>query len=438
MKSFLLSLAFLLSSTVQSIELYAQQTDTLTLAEAVQMAVRTAPSARAAEAAVDAAKAHVKEIDSYAYPQLNGDANYTRIDPVVSIDFPVNGHTQTFNTMPNNNYNGNLNVQQLITAFGREGANERVAISGIQTATDNLQQSQTMAAYQTVQAYYAVLTTDQAIHVEQDQLTVLQDNLKITLEREKQGTATSLDPLSVRVRISTIQSQIADLTSTRRKQAAQLRRLIGLSPNAPVLVTRPAQGQPLPEQIDSLHAIAERQRTEIQLAKDAERTARLQIDAARMANNPVLSANVSGGVKDGYLPNLTDPKLNWAGTVALHVPILDGGRVSSQVDQADANYRAAQARLEDAERGIESDIEQALADIDASRSRLELVTTQIEQAQQAFSVAQVRYANGVATNLDVLTAQQALEQTRLQQAQLMYSYELSEYNLNRAVGTKVW
>jgi outer membrane protein TolC len=50
----------------------------------------------------------------------------------------------------------------------------------------------------------------------------------------------------------------------------------------------------------------------------------------------------------------------------------------------------------------------------------------------------VRYQNGAATNLDVLTAQSALEQAELNQAQLMFSLELSEYNLNRAVGTPMW
>lgn len=434
MKSILLSIAFVFPS----LALYAQHADTLTLANAVRMSVQTAPGAHAAAAGVDAAKAHLKETDSYVYPQINGDANYTRIDPVITLSIPMNGQLQSFSTMPNDNYNGNLNIQQLITTFGRESANERVAESGIQTAEDNLRQSQTLAAYQTVQTYYALLTTDEAIHVEQDQLTVLKENLGITEQRVKQGTATSLDPLSVQVRISTIQSQIAELTSTRRKQESQLRRLTGLAPGTPVNVTRATLGEALPEQLDTLHAIAERQRTEIQLAKDAMQTARFQIEAARSSNNPVLSANVAGGVKDGYLPNLTDPKLNWAGTVSLHVPLFDGGRVSSQVDQAEAKYREAQARLEDAERGVESDIEQAIADLEASRSRLELTKVQIEQAKQAFDVAQVRYKNGAATNLDVLTAQQALEGSQLQQAQLMYAYELSEYNLNRAVGTKVW
>jgi outer membrane protein TolC len=76
--------------------------------------------------------------------------------------------------------------------------------------------------------------------------------------------------------------------------------------------------------------------------------------------------------------------------------------------------------------------------VQASRDRLDLTKVQIDQAQQAYDIALTRYQNGAATNLDLMTAQEALEQAKLQQAQLMYQFELSQYNLNRAVGTPLW
>ena len=446
MKSTILLMKFLLATLLMALgpvsHLQAQSSGTdkaLSLSEAVQLAIRTAPSMRIAQAQLDAAKEHVQEIDSYAYPQLGGDANYTRIDPVVSLSIPEpNGQSQTFSTMPNNNYSASLGIQQLITAFGRETANERVAESGIKTAEDNFDQYRATTAYQTVQTYYAILSTDESIRVEQDQMKVLQSNLSVTEEREKQGTATVLDPLNIRVRVSAIQNQIADLNATRRKQEAILHRLTGIAPGTHISVTRPAAGSSLPEGLGALDTVAEKHRPEIITALDAENTARLQIEAARLSNNPTLSANVVGGVKDGYLPDLTKPTLNWAGTLSIHVPIYDGGRTRSQVDQAEANLRIAQARTDDARRGVRNDIEQALADLDASRLRLDQTKVQIEQAQQAYDVANVRYQNGVATELDLLTAQAALEQANLQQAQLTYQLELSQYNLNRAVGTLMW
>jgi outer membrane protein len=414
--------------------LQAQGADTLTLAQAVAMAIKHSPSLEAGMAAIDQAKAQYNEIASYAQPQLFGDASYTRIDPVISIPFG----NQIFVTQPNNNYNGQFTLQQPLWTFGRLDAEDRVAKSGITSAADNLEAYKAMAAYGTTQIYYSILTTDEGIRVEQDQVTVLKSNLADADEREQQGTATSLDTLNIQARISQTQSEIADLQSSRRKQVAGLRRILGMAPGTPINVTRPAQSAGLPEDVVVLDSIADRHRPEITVAEDAENTARLQIDATKESNDPLLSANITGGYKDGYLPNLTQGKLNWTGNVDLHIPILDGGRTSAQVDEAQAQYREAQAHTEDVKLGVENDVEQALADLQSSRARLKLTDVQIQQARQAYDVAQVRYKNGAATNLDVLTAQSALEQARLQQAQLMFSLELSQYNLNKAVGTAMW
>ena len=414
----------------------AQSADTLhlSLSDAIHMAIQNSTGMVQSEAGLDEAKARYREIRSYAYPQLAGDATYTRIDPVVTIAFG----NQSFSTMPHDNYNGALNLQQPLWSFGRFQAEYDVAESTIKSATDNLDLAKEQTAYQTTRAYYGLLTTDKAITVEQEQVRVLQGNLSDAQKRQAQGTATSLDVLNIEARLSQTQSQIADLQSTRQKQVAMMRRLLGMAPGQNIAVSQPAPAAALPQQEDSLLSLAEKQRAELVTAEDAENTARLQVVSARNNDDPLLTTNITGGVKDGYLPDLTQPKLNWAGTVSLHVPILDGGRTHAQVDEAEAEYRAAQARTEDAKRGVQSDIEQALADLASSQERLNLVQSQIDQAQQAYKIAQVRYQNGVATNLDVLTAQSAVEQAELEQAQLQYNFEVSQYDLNRAVGTVIW
>ncbi len=424
----------LLCSIAFASSLMAQNADTLTLSQAVQMALKHSPNLEEGEAAIDQARAQYNEIASYAQPQLFGDASYTRIDPVISIPFG----NQVFVTEPHNAYNGQFTLQQPIWTFGRLDAQDRATKSLITSATDNLEQFKAQVAYQTTQVYYSILTTDEGIRVEEDQVKVLQGDLADAEQRVKQGTATSLDTLNIQARISQTQSQIDDLKASRRKQVAGLRRILGMAPSVTFHVTRPAQPAVLPEDVNVLDSIAEMQRPEILVAKDAEQSAKLQIEASKAGNDPLLSANITGGYKDGYLPNLTQGKFNWTGGVDLHVPIFDGGLNHAQVDESEAQYRAAQARTEDVKLGVQQDVEQALADLQSSRARLKLTDVQIQQAQQAYDIAQVRYQNGAATNLDVLTAQEALEQAKLEQAQLMFSMELNQYNLNKAVGTPMW
>ncbi|HEY3875735.1 MAG TPA: TolC family protein, partial [Candidatus Kapabacteria bacterium] len=165
-------------SFAQSADDRSSSADTLTLSDAVRVALQNAPSLAEAQSALDKAHAQYNEVKSYALPQLAADASYTRLDPVITIPFALPGQpTVVFQTEPNNNYNGNLQLQQPIWSFGRFEAEDRVAKSGIQAATDNLDTYRAQVAYQTTQVYYAVLTTDEGIAVEQDQLKVLNSNL---------------------------------------------------------------------------------------------------------------------------------------------------------------------------------------------------------------------------------------------------------------------
>src|SRR5581483_4506872 len=266
----------------------AQSADTLTLSEAIRMAIRQAPTLAEGEAALARAKAQYNEIESYALPQLAGNASYARIDPVVTIPFSLPGLNGVFQTQPNNNYNANFQLQQAIWSFGRYEAEDRVAQSGIKSAQDQLDSYRAQVAYQTTQIYYAILTTDEGIAVEQQQVSVLQQNLTQAQTREKQGTATSLDALNIQARISATQSTIEDMESTRRKQAAMLRRLLGLSSTTNITVARPGTSPSLPEDLLALDTLADRQRPEILAAKDAENTARLQVESARNNNDPLL------------------------------------------------------------------------------------------------------------------------------------------------------
>jgi outer membrane protein len=124
--------------------------------------------------------------------------------------------------------------------------------------------------------------------------------------------------------------------------------------------------------------------------------------------------------------------------VVFSLPILEGGRTQQRVAEAEANYVGTQAQTTDLAQQVEAEVESANADVEANRAKLLLTKVQIDQAQQALTVADVRYKNGAATNLDFLTAQSALEQAQLQEATTRLNYALSVYNLKRALGEKQW
>lgn len=252
------------------------------------------------------------------------------------------------------------------------------------------------------------------------------------------GTATSYDVLTTQVRLTTVRNQRADVENDLAKAAANLRRLIGLPSTTPIRLQGTFDVAELTNTPDSLEAAALRQRPEVVAARDAVTTAEMQRQVATTENRPTLSLAVSGGVKNGFPPELNDPKVNWAGGLSLNVPLFDGLHGRYAEEEAVASMEAAQAHLEDVEQDIRLDVTTALSDLETSRRKQATADIQVEQARQALDLARTRYTNGVITNLELLNAQAALQEAEFYRIRLMYDHAMSYYIVQHAIGARPW
>jgi outer membrane protein len=416
----------------------APPTDSLTLDRAIAIAIGASPAVRQAGSALEASQARTRQIHSAYYPQIEADATYRRADPTISVSLPFNGEVQEFSFFPNDNYEAALTAQQTLYDFGRARAQEDLARSGEQTARDNQEQIRTTIAFQTVQAFNTSLVMQRNLAVLDEQIAALEENLHLAEEKLKGGTATNYDVLSTQVRLTTVRNQRVDVEGSLRKQEATLRRLLGYAPSAPLRLKGSFELPLSPSIPDTLTAEALRQRSEIVLARDAATTARLQLDVARSSDSPLLSLNVTGGVKNGFPPDLNAPKLNWAGTLHLAVPIFNGFRTRAMEEEAQANLNAAEARQADLEGNIAMEVEQAVADVQTSAQKISTADLQVEQARQALALARVRYQNGVITSLELINAQTTLQEAEFQRLQYQYNYTMSRYALQKALGERIW
>jgi outer membrane protein TolC len=412
--------------------------DSLTLERAVAMALDQSPAIRGAREGITAAQARTNQLRSAYYPRVEADASFTRIDPTISVDFPINGEVQRFSFSPNNNYEAALRVSETLFDFGRRSAQIEVARFGEQSAADNVDVVRSGLAFQVVQSFYTALLLQHDLAVQDEQIGVLRSSLEVAKKKESEGSATSYDVLSTQVRLTTLENQRSDINRDLVKQQAQLRRLIGLPLNAPVALQGDFRTVERSQSADSLVAVALRTRTELVAARDAVHTAELQLNVARTGETPTIGVSVSGGVKNGYPPELDQIKPNWAGAVQLAVPIFNGFRTRYQEEEAESNLRAAQERLRDLEAGISLEVEQASADLAATYTKISAVNTQVEQAREALQLAQLRYANGVITNTELLNAQATLQETEFLRTQALYGNVVSSYALDRAIGSRIW
>jgi outer membrane protein len=414
---------------------HAAAPDSLTLQQAVALALTNQPAIVQAEQAVEAADERIATSRSPYYPDISLTGVYARIGPVIEFAIP---HGPTEKLAPENNYDVHLGLRQTLYDFGRTGASVDLARAGRTAAGDHVDEVKTYLAYRTISTFNAILILRQNVAVLDDQIDALGRHLDVSRKKAQAGTATEFDVLTTQVRIAATQNDRIDAANALESQEIVFRQLTGLSPDNPIRLSGDFTRTAMVFDGDALTRTALVQRPEAIIAQDAQTSAALQARLVSLGDRPSFGLSVSTGLKNGYPSDLNQMKANYAASVQLQVPVFNGRRTHHQELEAQANVRSSGARLDDLKRQIVTEVDQAVARATASWQKTENATVMVRQAEEALSMARTKYEAGVVTNLDLLDAQTTLTQARLGYLRALYAYSMSLVDLDRATGKRLW
>jgi outer membrane protein TolC len=404
--------------------------DTLTVERAVQRVLQTHPALEQAAANIRAAEARTALSQSAAYPDVSALAQYTRIGPIPSVIFG----TANFLFAPDNNYDGHVTAQYTVYDFGRTSSGVDIAQSRVQSTRDAAELTRTGLALLTIRTFYTIVFLEKSLTVQDEQIAALQLHLDISQKRVLAGSSTKFDVLTTQVRVASAQNQRVEIQNALDKQQSILRQLLGLPAHAPIVVNGAFGEEHLTLDADAFIQTANDRRPELKMARDAEQTAQLQRQLSSINERPSLKVFGSYGVKNGYEPNLDAWRGNWAVGAVAAVPIFNGNRTEYQVEESKAALEAEQAHTSALQKQIRSEVEQAIADVLAAETKVEISKVQLQQAHEAVVIARTRYETGSITNLDLLDAETAESTSKLSDLQALYQYVISKYNLQQATG----
>jgi outer membrane protein TolC len=290
-------------------------------------------------------------------------------------------------------------------------------------------------ALQTIRTFYTIVYLQKSIVVQDEQIDALKQHLVTSQKREASGSATHFDVLTTQVRVAAAENQKVDVLNALVRQQAVLRQLLGYPAETPVVVSGSFTVQSFAPKIDSLYQVANQSRIELTLAHETEQTASMQQRLSALGDMPSVRLFANYGFKNGFEPNLDAWRGNWSIGAAAVIPIFNGDRTSHQVEEANAMLEAEQARTSGTQRQIQSEVEQACADVQATDQKVAISRVQLQQAHEAAIMARTRYEIGTITNLDLLDAETAESTSKLANLQALYQYALSRYNLQQSTGT---
>lgn len=407
----------------------------LTLSQAIDTVIARYPSIDAAKAAIDASRARTMESNASRLPQVSGAASYqyNSLRPYVAFALPGGPASSIYENVQDA-YGATVTARQLLTDFGRTDALVEMARSGEITAQDALEETRHQLGYQTIGSFYGVLLLRSSADVAREEIRALEEALRIAEKKYAAGSATKFDVLTTQVRLANARNSLTDILASLEKQQNGLRQLLGLPQEAPLDIAGDFNAEA--QAVAETEAIAQglQNRPELKLARDAEKTARMQQDASDRGNRPSLAAQVTGGVQNGFMPSLYDHRGFVTAGLNLDVPLFTGKRVTGERIEADANVRSAKARERELAETVTTDVADAYADLNAAKARLSSADTLVAQAQEALALAQTRYANGVITNFELLDAQSSSRAAELTRLQARYDCVLARQAVARAAG----
>ncbi|MDE3153562.1 MAG: TolC family protein [Acidobacteriota bacterium] len=278
---------------------------------------------------------------------------------------------------------------------------------------------QTVAAQSRIEAATAQLDTAKA-------LDALAQDLK------QAGLTAGIDVLRARLQRQVAQQRVIVAQNGFDKLKLQLARAIGLPVSQPFTLTDTIPYAPLqPMSLEAALKIAYTSRGDYLAAEK-------RVQAAQDARRAALGERLPSV---SFTANYGDIGLTVAGareTFAVggvvQVPVFEGGRIGAQVVQADAELTRRRAQLTDLKGRIEYDVRAAFLDLKAAEDQLKVAQTANHLAQQELAQARDRFAAGVADNVEVIQAQQAVAEASENYISSLYAHNVAKASLARALG----
>jgi NodT family efflux transporter outer membrane factor (OMF) lipoprotein len=329
-----------------------------------------------------------------------------------------------------------LNLTWNLDLWGRNRAALAAATSDELAAQLDLAEARLLLSTNIGSAYASLAQLYTERDVEESALHIREETRRLVAQRVELGLDSRAE---LREADSAVPAARADLADTEGQLGAARNRiaaLIGLGPDAAFTITRPTivghAAAALPEKlaIDLLG-----RRPDIAVARARVEAAAGRVAVARADFFPNLSLSALVGLQAIGLGNLFQGT-SLAGSVgpALSLPIFHGGQLNGQ-------YHAAQGDYEEAVAQYDATVIQALhevADVIVNRRmhdiRLTHARNALTAAEDANSLSRTRYAGGMSTYLNVLSAEDRVLQSRRLVADLEVRAFTLDVALVRALG----
>jgi TolC family type I secretion outer membrane protein len=406
----------------------------LGLAEVIDLALCRNPKTRAAwaNARIEASLAGAAQA-SYL-PSLAGDVGGRR----------QRSRTEGESAQTVRQGSANLSLSYLLFDFGGRAANLENRRQLLNAAIAQQDVTRQAVFLEALQAFYQVHAQTAALEAAKASEAAAEKSFRAADARHRAEVATPADKLQAQTAFSQASLNRIRIEGQLRNAQGTLANVIGLDAHQAVRLEDPGaalagalsgngsgSAPDFSARLDALIAFAKAQRPDLAAAEARYQAAKAAVDVARSQGLPTLNLSAASGRQRSDGLDSRSGSLN----VTLNIPLFTGFSTSYQIRAAEARLEASAIEQEQLAQQASLDVWQAWQALRTATQSLESTADLLASAEASERVALGRYQAGVGNILDVLNAQSALADARMQRIAAAYDWNINRAALASALGT---
>ncbi|MFP5354511.1 MAG: TolC family protein [Gemmatimonadota bacterium] len=330
-----------------------------------------------------------------------------------------------------NQYQLAANGSLTLWSGGRVQAQNRAATAGRRSAEIELTSQRAQLALDVTQAYYDAVLADRLVAIAESSLVWTEGTLRQTTLARQVGNQSEFELLRARVTRDNQVPVVLQRRTDRDLAYLRLKQLLNLPYQEPLQLTsdisEPAEASAVrtaanaaPSALGAEADTSVSNRAAVRQLDEALKAQEAQLLIARREWLPsisVSSAYSRVAFGRGGPPTWGNWLNNWTVALGANFPIFTGGRIRGEELVARAGVEESRARLDQTRELAALDAQQTIAQLQQAEAALAASVGTAEQASRAYTIADVRYREGISTQIELTESRLNLEQARINRAQ---------------------
>ncbi len=431
----------------------AQDVRSITLEEAVEIALENNIDVRLSKNAIDRSESEYRQNRADFMPNLNVSVGGNR-----QIGRQFDQATVTFDDFTTTNFNSSISTS--VTIFdGFRNINElRSSRLGMESAEERYQRTREAIIFETAALFLDVLLSQELLEIERENLEAGRQQLEQVEAQVEVGMRPIVDQYSQESVVANNELSVIQSENALNLNKLRLARILQLDPLGEFDFVAPGIREEEMEVRDynlrEMIQMAMANRSDVRASELELRQSRHALSVSQGARLPQvsLSASLSSAYRDRqvdvdpdtgapiqgttmpFSDQFFDANINRGIGFNVSIPIFNRWQTRNQIQQRQIDFRNAELQLDDLRQEVFLELQQAYNDYTGYAQELEATERALIAAERAYETEQERYNVGSATLIELTNANNEFVRASSNRVQAMYRFAFQEKVLDFYLG----